>query len=87
MKLTDGSKTIEITMMSWQGSGWSPDISKDFFNAGSLPFDEEKNVYTVPDVDYCIDQAEDWKYSRGDHYSDSPIDPDDLGVFVEEVEE
>lgn len=30
-RLTDGKKTVEIEMMVWEGSGYTPDWSKDFF--------------------------------------------------------
>ena len=82
MKITDGKKTVEIRMMTWEGSGYSPDWSMDFFEAGSLPWDEERNVYTVPDVDYCIDQANDWANSTGDFSGDEP--DDNRTVIVEE---
>lgn len=85
IKLTDGKRTVSIEMMEWQDGGWLPDISRDFFDVGGLPFDEETETYTVPDVEYCLDQANDWKYGLGDHRQDEPIDPDDLGVFVEDV--
>ena len=62
MKITDGKKTVDITMHMWDDfAGLSPDWSADFFMAGSLPYDEETDTYTVEDVDYCIDQANDWK--------------------------
>ena len=69
MKLTDGKRTIEIQMMTWEGNGYTPDWSKDFFEAGDCPYDEENDVYIVKDVDYCIEQAEDWKNGRGDFYN------------------
>ena len=72
MKITDGKKTVEIRMMTWQGSGYSPDWSLDFFCAGSLPYDDETDTYTVEDVDYCIEQACDWRDSKGDFKDDTP---------------
>ena len=60
MKLNDGKKVAEITMRVWNGSGCGPDWSIDFFEAGGLSYDEESDCFTVPDVDYCIDQAKDW---------------------------
>lgn len=85
MKLTDGKKTVEIKMCVWEGSGYSPDWSMDFFNAGGLKFDESSNAYIVEDVDYCIDQAEDWKESRGDFCDDAPNENNT--VFVDELKE
>ena len=61
MKMTDGKKTVEITMKVWNdfNTGYSPDWSNDFFNAGILPYDEDEDLHIVDDVDYCIEQAED----------------------------
>lgn len=72
MKITDGKKTVEIRMMVWDGSGYSPDWSADFFCAGSLPYNDETDTYTVEDVDYCIEQAYDWRDSKGDFSDDTP---------------
>ena len=57
MKLTDGKRTVEITIRRWNGSGWDPDWSVDYFNGSALPYDLETDTYTVPDVQYCIDMA------------------------------
>ena len=57
MKMTDGKRTVEINIRRWNGSGYDPDWSEDYFNASSLPLDEETGIYTVPDVQYCIDMA------------------------------
>lgn len=70
MKIKDSKRTIEISMSTWTGSGYTPDWSIDFFNAVSLPYDDETDTYTVEDVDYCIEQANDWRLSRGDFYGD-----------------
>lgn len=83
MKLTDGKKTVEIEMKVWQGNGYSPDWSIDFFNAGSLKYDEDRDVHYVEDVDYCIEQAEDWKNSTGDFADDEPNENN--RVFVTEL--
>ena len=76
MKLTDGKKTIEIQMKVWDkyNGGYGPDWSLDFFDAGCLHLDEETEVYTVQDVDYCIEQANEW--AKEDENND---------VFVEEL--
>jgi hypothetical protein len=71
MILTDGKRTVNITMRVWNGSGYDPDWSADFFNAGGLPTDEETGAKVVEDVEYCIDQAQDWENKRGD-YADVP---------------
>ena len=57
MKLTDGKRTVEITIHRWNGSGYDPDWSQDYFGAGVLHYNEEKDAYCVDDVQYCIDMA------------------------------
>lgn len=37
MKITDGKKTVEIKIRYWNGSGYGPDCSKGYFDAGTLP--------------------------------------------------
>lgn len=56
MKITDGNKTVVITMQEWDGHNLTPDFSNDFFDG----------VCEVDDVDYCVEQAEDWANYRGD---------------------
>lgn len=74
MKITDGKRTVEIRMMIWQGNGYSPDWANDFFDAGLLHYDEEAEAYIVDDIDYCIEQAQEW------------ADEDENNmVFVEEI--
>lgn len=63
-RLTDGTRTVEITMQVWNGTQYSPDWSNDFFEIGSLPYDSDKNAYVVDDVDYCIDEASDWEHEN-----------------------
>lgn len=76
MKMTDGKKTVEITMKVWNdfNTGYSPDWSNDFFNAGILPYDEDEDFFIVDDVDYCIEQAEEWE-----------DEDENNAVFVEEL--
>lgn len=83
MKLSDGKRTIEIKLQRWNGTGYDPDMSNEFFEAGSLPYDEEHDTYIVDDVDYCIDYANDWKDGKGD-FDDADITH---VVFVTEIEE
>lgn len=71
MKLSDGKKKVSIKMYLYEHNRFSPDCSQDFFEAGSLPYNEDEDVHLVADVDYCIEQAQDWKHFRGD-YSDVP---------------
>lgn len=76
MKMTDGKKTVDITMKVWNdfNTGYSPDWSNDFFNAGILPYDEDEDLHIVDDVDYCIEQAEEWE-----------AEDENNAVFVEEL--
>lgn len=74
MKMTDGSRTIEISMKVWNGSGYGPDWSKDFFDAGLLLYNEESDAYTVENVDYCVEMAKEWEEEEEDNT-----------VFVEEA--
>lgn len=82
MKITDGKKTVKIEMVTWTGDGYSPDWSDDFFESGSLPYDEEKDAYIVDDVSDCIEYARDWEKSTGEFSEDEPNDNN--FVFVEE---
>lgn len=84
MKLTDGTRTISIQMQTWNGNGYSQDYSKDFFEAGSLEYDEKKDAYIVEDVDYCIEQANDCVNHKGDFNDGEEPDENDF-VFVDEI--
>lgn len=69
-RITDGKDTVAIKMTMWNGERHTPDFSGDFFEVGSLAYDEEKEAYIVPDVNYCINRAEDWKNFEGDFHDD-----------------
>lgn len=88
MKITDGKRTVEITIQRWNGSAYEPDWSYDYFDAGSLPYDEVKGAHIVPDVQYCIDMAngtdEEGARCRYDEYGDVVPD-EDMFVFVDEL--
>lgn len=86
IRLTDGTKTVEIKMATWENGNWSPDWSNDFFAVGGLPQNEDGDAYVVADVDYCIDQANDWKLGIGDFYDpEDNTDPEDRLVDVTEI--
>lgn len=55
MKLTDGKKTIEITIRRFDGTNLGPDWAEEYFFDAS--YDRETDSYTVDDVDYCVDMA------------------------------
>lgn len=33
MKITDGKRTVEINIMTWNGAGCGPDWAGEYFNA------------------------------------------------------
>lgn len=68
MRIYDGKKMADIQMNTWNGREYTPDWSKDFFEAGNLQYDEDMEAYLVQDVDYCIEQANDWMNADGDFY-------------------
>lgn len=89
MKITDGKKTVEIKIQRWNGSGYDPDWSTDYFDAGTLPYNEEADTYTVANVDYCIDAAnsedEDAACCKYDAESGEFVRDEDMCVFVTEL--
>ena len=87
MKLYDGKKMVSIEMNNWTDNGYTPDWSIDFFEAGSLEYNEDMDAYIVEDVDYCIEQARDWQNARGDFYEPEVTfaDIDSRNVDVNEI--
>ena len=89
MKITDGKKTVEIKIQRWNGSGYDPDWSTDYFDAGTLPYNEETDAYTVDNVDSCIDAAnsadEDGACCKYDAKSGEFVRDEDMCVFVTEL--
>ena len=89
-RFTDGKKTVEITMKVWNDGQYGPSWENDFFGIGSLPYNEELDAYIVDDVDYLVDQANDWHEGVGDYQDDDEGQPghtpDDRAVFVDEIE-
>ena len=88
MKLTDEKKTVEIRMMTWDddATGYSPDYSTDFFEAGGLPYNEVRDAHEVADVDYCIDQAKDWEAGRGDYEPAEWEDVENRKIQLNDIE-
>lgn len=88
MKITDGKKTVEIRIQRWNGSGYDPDWSLDYFCAGSLPYNEETDTFTVDNVDDWIEAAkstdEEGACSKYDKNGDWVPD-EDMCVFVDEL--
>lgn len=89
MKITDGKKTVEIRIQRWNGSGYDPDWSNDYFTAGALPYNEDTDTYTVDNVDYCIDAAnsadEEGACCTYDAESGELVRDEDMCVFVTEL--
>lgn len=90
MRMTDGKRLVEITIQRWNGSGYDPDWSIDYFNAGSLPYDDELEAYVVEDVEYCIDAANSTDPGLGacfkyDYDGDAVYD-DDMVVSVVDID-
>lgn len=88
-RFTDNKKTVEITMKVWDGGQYGPAWEMDFFSVGSLPYNEEMDAYIVDDVDYLVDQANDWHEGVGDYQDDEEGQPghtpDDRAVFVDVI--
>lgn len=86
-RLTDGTKTVAITINTWTGTEYTPDQSAEFFEIGGLEnvFVENLGVdaYRVDDVDYCIDYANDWANYQGDYFYDDRDDSIERNVDVE----
>ncbi len=80
MRLVDKNNMVmDIKLRMWDGTQYSPDFSSDFFDAGSLPFIDGLNAHFVEDVDYCRDQAMDWKNAEGDYREwDNDISQEEL---------
>ena len=85
MRFTDGKRTVEIRMSFQNGNEYTLDFSTDFFEAGSLKYDKEKDAYFVKDVDYCIAYAKDWKNTEGDFIDDEPNENNT--VLVNEIDQ
>ena len=76
-RLTDGKRTIEISMNNWTENGGTPDWSADFFDVGCLSYNDDLDAYCVKNVVYCARQALDWMNNRGDYY-DYDADPEEV---------
>lgn len=85
IKLKDHICAVAITMIEFDEAGYiqQSNFENDFYEAGSLPWDEETNTYTVPDVEYCIAMALDWKYRTGDFYEEKKEKEIDRRVWIE----
>lgn len=75
-RLTDGNRVMRFEM--WEENIFTMftgiDFSNDFFEVGSLFYDEATNAYMVGDLEYCVEQMRDWMSYSGDYYYDSQDD-------------
>ena len=85
-RLVSGNRITEITMQTWNGREYTPDWSGDFFNVGTLKYDENLDAYEVEDIDYCIEQAEDWQNKEGDFYGDEDPEGVERNIEVYDVD-
>lgn len=85
-RLVSGNRIVEVTMNTWDGEKYTPDWSNDFFMVGSLRYDVDLEAYEVDDIDYCIEQAEDWKNKVGDYYGEEDVEGVERNVDVDEVD-
>lgn len=70
-------KIAEITLIN-NGYEWQD----EFFNVGSLSYNEDSDAYEVEDVDYLIDQVNDYISGCGD-FSDG--EPQENAELVYEI--
>lgn len=60
---------LEITMIDDRtGCAWE----RDFFECGNLPYDESRDAYSVDDVTYLVDYANDYMLGHGDFCGSIP---------------
>lgn len=75
--IDNNGKIAEITLIN-NGYEWQD----EFFNVGSLSYNEDSDAYKVEDVDYLIDQANDYISGFGD-FSDG--EPQENAELVYEI--
>lgn len=83
MKLTDGKRTVEIEMLTWdnnKGQYVYDDYAPYFFGGVDGEY-----AMRVEDVDYCIGQAEDWEKCRWDFVDDELAEGEERVVRVTEI--
>ncbi len=89
MKITDGKKTVEIAIKRWEGSQYGEDMSRDYFCIDEKCYDRETDIYTVANVDYCVEMAnstgEEGARSKYDVGTDSYVEDENVEIFVEEL--
>ncbi len=89
--ITDGKRTVGLSMWIWDGKNCSEELA-DVVMEMTVPRDPETGAHIVPDVQYCIDYAYDWRDFTGDFYNDrfdcgtgeEIITTDERLVYVEE---
>lgn len=74
--MTDGRQLADVELKEWNGEQWTPDWSNDFYDNPD-GYDCELDAIIVRDVNYCIEQAEDWKNRRGDFIDEMLYTPEE----------
>lgn len=85
-RLVSGNRMIEIEMQTWDGKQYAPDWSNDFFEVGTLKYNKDLDAYEVEDIDYCIEQANDWQNKEGDYYGEEDVDGIERVTTVDELD-
>ena len=67
-RLTDGKMILIIEMLEWESNTYKVDWSADFFEVGTLEYDEESEAYVVTDTEYCYEQAEEWSKENENNF-------------------
>lgn len=80
--LTDGKRTIDLCLSIWDGKNYY-DVTSWIMEM-TVPYDEEKEARIVPDVQYCIDYAMEWRDMCGDFYQDRFNEFGDEIIITEE---
>ena len=81
-RLVSGNRMVAIEMQTWDGRQYTSDWSNDFFEVGNLKYNKDLDAYEVEDIDYCIDQANDWKDKEGDFYGEEDAEGVERSVDV-----
>lgn len=93
MRYTNRARTrlIEIEMCVKEGVNYSPDWANDFFDAGTLDYDEKLDAAVLPDMDEAIHNAKAWgeidSEADKEYYDEFGSYPDeDRCVWIRELE-
>ena len=90
MKLYNGNQLVDVKMFVWTGSHWNP-VDGDILGEYELQRVPGSDIYLAGDLEYLLDQVENWRLNRGDYSEDADdevekstivdeLDPDDYGL-------